>query len=87
MQQTLAVESTRLAEWTASKDFSEICQEQAPGVTLNLKCEEILRRPFPEPPFDYFAPEHDELKRWQGEPLRWRPHTELDFVILQMCPP
>ena len=79
----LAVESTRLAEWTASKDFRELCQNQAPGVTLNAKCEEILRQPFPEPPY---MEGHDELRRSEREAVHWRPLTDLDFAILQMCP-
>ena len=86
VQQMLAVESTRLAEWTARKDFREICHEQAPGVTLNPKCEEILRQPFPEPPYTT-SDDHDKLKRCQGVPLRWRPRTDLDFALLQVCPP
>lgn len=64
VQQILAYQSMRLAEWTAMKDFKEICREQAQTTTpLSHKCELILRDPFPEPP--YIQPYR--WKRWQTQ--------------------
>ncbi|KAK3176617.1 hypothetical protein OEA41_007940 [Lepraria neglecta] len=63
-QQVLAFEAVRLAEWTALKDFRELCQEQAaPTSQLNAKCELALRDPFPEPPYVNFDSERAKWRR------------------------
>lgn len=74
-QQMLASQSMKLAEWTARKDFWEVCQEQAKNITLNFGCESVLRDPFPEPPYvDIKIGRRDEV-RLQRDNERLYGHT------------
>lgn len=50
VQQILAYRSLTLAEWTAAKDFRELCLQNVQAVPQNTSCEAILKKPLPEPP-------------------------------------
>ncbi|KAK0513568.1 hypothetical protein JMJ35_003932 [Cladonia borealis] len=52
LQAVLGNKTLRLAEWTARKDFWELCREQkASNNATSTECELALRTHFPDPPY------------------------------------